>query len=100
MARIAPRHCSLLDVWTLRGICVPWVTTNRYRLVWCVWILMGVRDGRGVLCGSMSKTEESDGRRRDTDHVIVVLNLDLSIMVVDGWKRVALLAARRSRDNR
>jgi nitrogen fixation protein len=36
-----------------------------------------------------------------TDHIIVVLDLHLSIMVVDGWKGVTvLLTTRRVRDNR
>ena len=34
-----------------------------------------------------------------TNGVTVVLSLALSITVIDGWKRVALLAARRLRDN-
>jgi hypothetical protein len=40
-------------------------------------------------------------KRAGTDHIIVVLDLHLSIMVVDGRKGVVvLLTARRSRDNR
>jgi len=80
--RLAPEQNSLLDVWTLRGICVPWIATNGYRLVRGVRILMGLRNSGGV-------------------QVVVILNLDLSVMVVNGRKSVVvLLAARRSRDNR
>jgi len=40
-------------------------------------------------------------RVEGTNHVIVVLDLDLSVMLVNGRKSVmVLLAARRSRDNR
>ena len=36
-----------------------------------------------------------------TNQIVVVLDLDLSVMLVNGWKGVmVLLAARRSRDNR
>jgi len=32
----------LLDVGTLRWICMPWIATNRYGLVWRVLILVGL----------------------------------------------------------
>ena len=39
--------------------------------------------------------------REATDQVAVILDLDLSVVLVNGWEGVmVLLAARRSRDNR
>ena len=40
--RLASEQNLLLDVGTLRGICVPRIATDRYRLVRCVRILMGL----------------------------------------------------------
>jgi len=79
--RLAPKQNLLLDVGAFRGICVPRVATNRYRLVGSIWILMGMRDGGSV-------------------QVAVVLNLDMSVMLVNGRKSVVVLLAARSRDNR
>lgn len=44
-----PEQNSLVNVGALRGICMPWVTTNRYWLVRCVRVLVGVRNSWSVL---------------------------------------------------
>jgi len=46
---LAPGQDSLPDVGTIGWIRMPWITTNRNRLVRCVQILMLLRDGRSVL---------------------------------------------------
>jgi len=77
----APRHDSLLDVWTLRRIGMPWIATNGNRLVGGVRILVGLSHGGSV-------------------HVVVVLDFHLGVVLVDGRKGVmVLLTARGSRDN-
>ena len=99
-ARSGPRQDSLLDVRTLRRICMPRVTTNRNRFIGSVWILLRLRHGRGVLC-IISNTPTRNQVREATDQVAVILDLDLSVVLVNGWEGVmVLLAARRSRDNR
>ena len=41
------------------------------------------------------------GDLRRTNHITVVLDLDGSVMLINGWQGVVvLLTARRSRDNR
>ena len=47
--RLASEQNLLLNVGTLRGICVPWIATDRDRLVRRVRILMCLRNSGSVL---------------------------------------------------
>ena len=61
--RLAPGRHLLLDVGTLGGICMPWIATNRYRLVRRIRILMCLRNSGSMLYVRMTAMAASQAKR-------------------------------------